>query len=198
MTKDLIRDFPVRLERRTTPKTVRQKYSAGPKARADLAEEYQKLIKTDEDKKSFNDIYKAVRTIYKYAEDHLFWVEHWFHTIWFDKVREFGRLLVKCGMLKAPDDIYLFNRFEVPLLMEDMATTWALGEGVPSRFQYWQTKAEKRKKIIEAAKMYRVSLQTVYRWIREDGIKVKYELGYRFIDVDGLENAYNKRHNVIK
>jgi hypothetical protein len=32
----------------------------------------------------------------------LFWVEHWFHTIWFDKVREFGRLLVKSGMLKAP------------------------------------------------------------------------------------------------
>jgi pyruvate,water dikinase len=124
------------------------------KARADLAEEYQKLIKKDEDRKSFNDTYKAVRTIYKYAEDHLFWVEHWFHTIWFDKVREFGRLLVKKGLLKAPDDIYLFNRFEVPLLMEDMATTWALGEGVPSRFQYWQTKAEKRKTIIEAAKKW--------------------------------------------
>ena len=50
----------------------------------------------------------------------------------------------------------------------------------------------------EAAKMYRVSLQTIYRWVREDNIKVKYELGYRFIDVDGLENAYNSRHNVIK
>jgi pyruvate, water dikinase len=124
------------------------------KARAELAEEYRKLIKTDEDRKSFDDTYRAVRTIYKYAEDHLFWVEHWFHTIWFDKVREFGRLLVKCGMLKAPDDIYLFNRFEVPLLMEDMATTWALGEGVPSRFQYWQAKAEKRKKILEAAKKW--------------------------------------------
>jgi pyruvate,water dikinase len=61
---------------------------------------------------------------------------------------------VKRGLLKAPDDIYLFNRFEVPLLMEDMATTWALGEGVPSRSQYWQTKAEKRKKIIEAAKKW--------------------------------------------
>ncbi len=124
------------------------------KARAELAEEYRKLIKTDEDRKSFDDTYRAVRTIYKYAEDHLFWVEHWFHTIWFDKVREFGRLLVKSGMLKAPDDIYLFNRFEVPLLMEDMATTWALGEGVPSRFQYWQAKVEKRKKILEAAKKW--------------------------------------------
>jgi pyruvate,water dikinase len=124
------------------------------KARAELAEEYQKLIKTDEDRKSFNDVYKAVRTIYKYAEDHLFWVEHWFHTIWFEKVREFGRLFVKKGLLKAVDDIYLFNRFEVPILLEDMVTTWALGEGVPSRAQYWQAKAETRKKIIEAAKKW--------------------------------------------
>jgi pyruvate,water dikinase len=57
-------------------------------------------------------------------------------------------------MLKGVDDIYLFNRFEVPILLEDMATTWALGEGVPSRFQYWQAKAEKRKKILEAAKKW--------------------------------------------
>jgi len=81
-------------------------------------------------------------------------VEHWFHTIWFEKVREFGRLFVKHGMLKGADDIYLFNRFEIPYIIEDLATTWALGEGVPSRFLYWQAKAEKRKKILEAAKKW--------------------------------------------
>jgi pyruvate,water dikinase len=124
------------------------------KERAKLAEEYRKLIKTDEDRNSFDGTYKAVRTIYKYAEDHLFWVEHWFHTIWFDKVRAFGRLLVKNGMLKDVHDIYLFNRFEVPALMEDMVTTWALGEGVPSGASLWQAKAEKRKKILEAAKKW--------------------------------------------
>jgi pyruvate,water dikinase len=43
---------------------------------------------------------------------------------------------------------------DVPLLIEDLTTTWALGEGVPSRFQYWQAKAEKRKKIIEAARKW--------------------------------------------
>jgi pyruvate,water dikinase len=122
--------------------------------RAQLAEEYRKLIKTDEDRNSFDGTYKAVRTIYKYAEDHLFWVEHWFHTIWFDKVRAFGRLLVKYGMLKDVHDIYLFNRFEVPALMEDMVTTWALGEGVPSGANLWQAKAERRKEILEAAKKW--------------------------------------------
>ena len=142
------------IERIERGEKVERDLPAIDKARAELAEEYQKLIKTDEDRKSFNDTYKAVRTIYKYAEDHLFWVEHWFHTIWFEKVRGFGRLFVKCGILKGVDDIYLFNRFEVPCLIEDMVTTWALGEGVPSMSQYWQAKAEKRKKILEAAKKW--------------------------------------------
>ena len=119
-----------------------------------LVNEYRKLIKSEEDRRSFDEAYKTVRTIYRYAEDHLFWVEHWFHTIFFEKAREFGRLLAKYGMLKDPDDIFLFNRFEVPIILEDMVIAWALGEGVPSRAKYWQEKAEKRKRILEAAKKW--------------------------------------------
>lgn len=48
--------------------------------------------------------------------------------------------------------------------------------------------------IEESAKYFQVSIQTIYRWIREDKIKVKYELGYRFVDVDDLQSAYDKRH----
>jgi pyruvate,water dikinase len=56
--------------------------------------------------------------------------------------------------LKKPDDIYLFNRFEVPMLIEDLVTSWALGEGVPTRGKYWMEKAEKREKILEAARKW--------------------------------------------
>jgi len=116
--------------------------------------EYRSFIKTEEDRKSFEDAYKVVRTIYRYAEDHLFWVEHWLHTIWFAKVREFGAVLQKYGLLKNVDDIFLFNRFEVPMLIEDVATTWALGVGVPSRGKYWMALAEKREKILDAARKW--------------------------------------------
>lgn len=119
-----------------------------------IVEEYKKLIKTDDDRKSFMDAYGTVRTIYRYAEDHLFWVEHWLHTIWFDKVRDFGKLLANNNLLKKVDDIFLFNRFEVPVLLEDMVTTWALGEGVPSRNKLWMEKAEKREKILAAARKW--------------------------------------------
>ena len=119
-----------------------------------IVSEYKALIKTADDKKSFEDAYNTVRTIYVYAEDHLFWVEHWLHTIWFRKIREFGNVLTKYDVLKKPDDIYLFNRFEVPMLIEDLATAWALGVGAPTRGKYWQEKAAKREMILAAARKW--------------------------------------------
>jgi pyruvate,water dikinase len=121
------------------------------KQRDEIVAEYRKLIKTDEDRKSFDDAYNTIRTIYKYAEDHLFWVEHWFHTIWFEKIREIGSLLVNNDLLGEVDDIFMFNRYEIPELLSELATGWALGVGIPMRGQYYKDKAAKRKKILEAA-----------------------------------------------
>ncbi|MGD2184964.1 MAG: PEP-utilizing enzyme [Desulfobacterales bacterium] len=121
------------------------------KQRDEIVAEYRKLIKTDEDRKAFDDAYNTIRTIYRYAEDHLFWVEHWFHTIWFDKVRDFGQLLVNNGMLDAVDDIFMFNRYEIPQLLTELSTGWALGVDIPMRGGYYKATAQKRRKILEAA-----------------------------------------------
>ena len=121
------------------------------KQRDETVAEYRKLIKTDEDRKSFDDAYNTIRTIYRYAEDHLFWVEHWFHTIWFQKIREIGTLMVNNGMLNEVDDIFMFNRYEIPELLTEVATGWALGVDIPMRGGYYKSKAEKRKKILNAA-----------------------------------------------
>ncbi len=122
--------------------------------RDEIVAEYRKLIKTDEDRKSFEDAYKTVRTIYRFAEDHLFWVEHWFHTIWWSKIRDIGKLFVKYGMLKEVDDIFMFNRFEVPEMIEELVIGWALGEGIPLRGSYYMDKAEKRQRILAAARKW--------------------------------------------
>jgi pyruvate,water dikinase len=118
-------------------------------ARDALVGEYRTLIRTDEDRVTFDNAYNDTRIIYKYAEDHLFWIEHWFHTLWWEKIREIGEVLVKAGSLKKVDDIFMFNRFEVPALIEDSATRWALGEGVPS--MDWAGTATKRHGILDAA-----------------------------------------------
>ena len=121
------------------------------KQRDEIVTEYRKLIKTDEDRKAFDDAYNTIRTIYTYAEDHLFWVEHWFHTIWFAKIREFGQLLVNNDLLNEVDDIFMFNRYEIPQLLTELSTGWALGVNIPMRGSYYKSKAAKRKKILEAA-----------------------------------------------
>jgi pyruvate,water dikinase len=121
------------------------------KQRDEIVAKYRELIKSDEDRNSFDGAYKTIRTIYRYAEDHLFWVEHWFHTIWYEKIRAFGRLLVKTGMLKKVDDIFMFNRYEIPQLLTEVATGWALGVDIPLRSSFYQAKVEKRRKILDAA-----------------------------------------------
>ena len=105
-------------------------------------------------KKTFEDTYNNIRSIYRYAEDHLFWVEHWFHTIWYAKVREFGQLLVNCDMLDEVDDIFMFNRYEIPELLTEVSTGWALGVDIPMRSEHYKATVAKRRKILEAAKKW--------------------------------------------
>ena len=121
------------------------------KERDKIVTEYKTLIQTDEDRQSFDGAYNTIRTIYRYAEDHLFWVEHWFHTIWYRKIREIGQLLVNNGMLDQVDDIFMFNRYEIPQLLTEVATGWALGVDIPLRSSYYKTKAAKRRSILDAA-----------------------------------------------
>jgi pyruvate,water dikinase len=143
-----IKSYVARLER---GETIERSLDEIDKQRDQIVEEYRELIKTDEDRKSFDDAYKTIRTIYRYAEDHLFWVEHWFHTIWFQKIREIGKLLVDNGMLNEVDDLFMFNRYEIPELLTELSTGWALGVDIPLRGTYYKAKAEKRRKILDAA-----------------------------------------------
>ena len=122
--------------------------------RDEIVAKYRELIKNDEDRQSFDGAYKTIRTIYRYAEDHLFWVEHWLHTIWYDKIRAFGNLLVKNGMLNQVDDIFMFNRYEIPELLTELVTGWALGVDIPLRSDFYKAKAEKRRDILDAARTW--------------------------------------------
>ena len=143
-----IKSYVERLEK---GETIERSLDEVDKERDKTVAQYRELIKTDEDRESFDGAYNTVRTIYRYAEDHLFWVEHWFHTIWFSKIREFGNLMVNNGMLNEVDDIYMFNRYEIPELLTEVATGWALGVDIPLRDDYYKDKADKRKKILKAA-----------------------------------------------
>ena len=139
------------LQRLDNGETIERSLDEIEKERDEIIAKYQGLIQTDEDREAFNNAFNTIRTIYRYAEDHLFWVEHWFHTIWFGKIREIGQVVVDSGMLDEVDDIFMFNRYEVPQLLTEVATGWALGVDIPVRSASYKAKAAKRKKILEAA-----------------------------------------------
>jgi pyruvate,water dikinase len=142
------------LDRLAAGQTIERDLDEVSRQRDEIVAEYRGLIKNDDDRKAFDDAFNTIRTIYRYAEDHLFWVEHWFHTIWFSKIRELGTLLVDAGMIDAVDDIFMFNRYEIPELLTEVATGWALGVDIPMRSAYYKATAEKRKKILEAARAW--------------------------------------------
>jgi excisionase family DNA binding protein len=48
--------------------------------------------------------------------------------------------------------------------------------------------------IDEAAKLFKVSKPTIYRWAQKDAIKTRIVDGVRYYDIDGLQSAFEKRH----
>jgi len=139
------------VERLENGETIERSLDELDKERDETVAKYRELITSDEDRKAFEDAYNTIRTIYRYAEDHLFWVEHWLHTIWFAKIRSFGRLLVKYDMLNEVDDIFMFTRYEIPEMLTELSTGWALGVDIPLRGDFYKAKAAKRRRILEAA-----------------------------------------------
>lgn len=113
-----------------------------------ITAEYQALLKTDEDRKAFGDMLKLARTVFPFIENHNFYVEHWHHTIFWNKVREFGDLLVRNEFFADRDDIFYLHRHEAYDALYDLVTSWAVG--TPARGpKYWPPIVAKRKAIIK-------------------------------------------------
>jgi hypothetical protein len=53
-----------------------------------ITAEYRDLIEKDEDRKQFDELLGCAKTVFPYVENHLFYVEHWFHSVFWNKMRE--------------------------------------------------------------------------------------------------------------
>jgi pyruvate,water dikinase len=124
--------------------------------REDVVEEYRSYLDSEVERDQFTDAYETCLDIYEYAEDHQFWIEHRLHTLIFQKMQEFGQLVANEGLLDDPEDIFLFTRFEVAELLEEVCETWALG---PTGYvpEAWKQKADERHKMIDAAREWEPS-----------------------------------------
>jgi pyruvate,water dikinase len=89
------------------------------------------------------------RLVFSYVESHNFYVEHWYHTVFWNKVREFGALLAHAGFLDDPEDIFYLQRHEVPDALVDLRLAWAAGSAARGP-RYWPPIVAQRKQIMAA------------------------------------------------
>jgi pyruvate,water dikinase len=111
-----------------------------------LATEYAELLPTDDDREAFNQVLELARKVYPFVENHNFYVEHWHHSIFWNKVRDVGAVFQAYGFLEDSEDIFFLHRYEVNYALYDMLTGWATTN--PTRSGYWREEIEARKGIM--------------------------------------------------
>jgi pyruvate, water dikinase len=113
-----------------------------------ITNEYRNLIRTDEDRESFEQTLAISKRVFPYVEDHLFYVEHWFHSLFWNKVRQVGNILKEAQFIENTEDIWYLKRGEIRDALWDYVTSWATGSKGrgPS---YWPKEIEWRKGVMK-------------------------------------------------
>ena len=121
------------------------------KERDRVADEYRKLIQNDADREAFDQGLGLARLVLPYAEDHNFYVEHWFHTLFWGKIRQVGEILANAGFFADADDVWYLKRDEIKQALWDYCTAWATVVK-PRGPSYWPKEIAWRKGVYEKFK----------------------------------------------
>jgi pyruvate,water dikinase len=113
-----------------------------------IAQGYRGLL-DDDAAVAFDSLLALSRQVFPFVENHNFYVEHWHHSIFFDKARELGSVFVAAGLLDSDDDIFFFHRYEVYQLLYEMEARWALGVTTRSE-TLWRDEVARRRRIYAA------------------------------------------------
>jgi pyruvate,water dikinase len=118
-----------------------------------VTSEYRELLPDDEARQAFDEALGLSRIVFPYVESHNFYVEHWYHTLFWNKVREFGELLAGNDFLEDSEDIFYLQRHEVSDALVDLRLAWAAGS-VGRGPGYWPPIVAERKRIMEAMRAW--------------------------------------------
>ncbi len=119
-----------------------------------LIQEYRGLLKTDEDRQTFDQLHGTAELVFPYVEDHMFYVEHWFHSIFWNKMREVSAIMVKANFIKGQEDIWYLSRSEIKEALWDVVTSWATGTKGYGPL-HWPEEIEWRKGVYQKFKEHR-------------------------------------------
>ncbi len=95
--------------------------------RDQFAERYRALLSSDDERAAFDQMLGLCRLVFPYVEEHKFYCEHWFTTQFFAKIREFGKLLERFGLLDDSEDVFQLQHYEIDQALADVMLAWAAG-----------------------------------------------------------------------
>ncbi len=93
----------------------------------------------------------CAKTVFPYVENHLFYVEHWFHSVFWNKMRDVAAIMKTHGMIEEVEDIWLLRRDEIKQALWDVVTAWATGV-TPRGTKVWPKEISWRKGVMQKFK----------------------------------------------
>ncbi len=102
-------------------------------------------------RRPFDERLGLARTVFPFIENHQFYVEHRFFTIFWNKVREFGALLAEHGFLGEQEDVFYLRHGEVREALEELRLQWSsAGAGRALGPVHWPPIVARRRSVHEA------------------------------------------------
>jgi pyruvate, water dikinase len=145
-----LRDYVSRVER---GEVLARPLESLRRERDRLSQGYRDLL-DDDAAQVFDNLLALSRQVFPFVENHNFYVEHWHHSIFFNKVRELGAVIVAGGLLETDDDIFYLHRYEVYSLLYETLARWSVG--VPARSEVtWRELVAQRRRIYAALEAWR-------------------------------------------
>lgn len=110
--------------------------------------EYRQLLTDDSARQTFDQLHGIAVEVAPYAEDHMWYCTNYEHAIFFRKMRDLGQIFVNHDVIEEKDDIFYINRYEIPQILHDLCSGWAMGAPASSSY-FWPQKIFCRKDIME-------------------------------------------------
>ena len=111
-----------------------------------IAGGYRKLLAAQEDKEAFDQLLGVGRTVGPFLENHVFYVEHWHHVLFWNKIRQIGDLFVENRFLENREQIMYLHHNEIRQALFELVTSWAVGS--PARAPHYLPDRVKRRENI--------------------------------------------------
>ncbi|RTL50620.1 MAG: PEP-utilizing protein mobile subunit [Rhodocyclaceae bacterium] len=113
-----------------------------------LISEYRELIYAPEELETFDQMLLLTQKVFPFVEDHKFYCEHWLTSVFFSKVRELAKLMLRYGMIADIEDVFYLNHYEVSQALGEVALAWSTSQSIASR-GYWARLVEERKPMLQ-------------------------------------------------